>query len=104
MGMCLLHGSVPCADLCDHVCACSVLVCEPPCVPILVIIHTQEKHTDELSGALVLGRLWRFLRIGHAIYASAHMSSEQEMKEMAAELCQFEIEYHLALQKAASRA
>uniref|UniRef100_A0A7S0LMF1 Voltage-gated hydrogen channel 1 n=1 Tax=Coccolithus braarudii TaxID=221442 RepID=A0A7S0LMF1_9EUKA len=62
-----------------------------------------EKHTDELSGILVLGRLWRFIRIGHAIYSSASMSTEHEMKEMKEELLQLELEYHLALNKAASK-
>jgi len=62
------------------------------------------KHAEEMAGLLVLSRLWRFLRIGHAIFSTSHMASEKEMAEMAAELRQLEHEYNIALEKAAAKA
>lgn len=49
------------------------------------------KLTDEdLSSFLVVGRLWRFLRIGHGIYATSHKSSEGKMVKMATQLKQLQ--------------
>ena len=59
---------------------------------------------EEMTGLLVLARLWRFLRVGHAIFASTSMASEAEVKHMAAELRQLEQEYTIALEKAAAKA
>ena len=62
------------------------------------------KHTEEMSGLLVLARLWRFIRIGHGIFSSSHMASEHELGEMTEGLRELEHEYYVALEKAAAKA
>lgn len=59
---------------------------------------------QDYAGLFILSRFWRFLRVGHAIFASTSMASEPEVKQMAAELRQLEQEYSIALEKAALRA
>ncbi|EOD41821.1 hypothetical protein EMIHUDRAFT_461000 [Emiliania huxleyi CCMP1516] len=58
----------------------------------------------DLAMALIIVRLWRFVRIGHGIFASTHSVAKEKSDKLHAEIRALEEEYTRALNQAASLA